>query len=235
MAGEIEPDESDPIADGSRRLRPAIGDPNYLVLRRRRELFEAWLSRLDGKRWLVLDVGGRIQPYRPLVAQRTRRYVAVDVRRTALVDSLARGEELPFSSSVFDLVLCTQVLEYVRDPHRVAREIHRVLKPGGALLLSVPAVWPRDSEEDAWRFLPPALREILSEFREIEIAPEGGSLAGMFRTVNACLGLFARSAGTRAILRWTVFPAMNLLGLAFDRLRGSNDSFAVNYSALARK
>jgi 2-polyprenyl-3-methyl-5-hydroxy-6-metoxy-1,4-benzoquinol methylase len=48
------------------------------------------------------------------------------------------GLALPFKSQSFDIVLSYEVLEHVRDESTVLREFHRVLKPGGAIVLSVP-------------------------------------------------------------------------------------------------
>jgi SAM-dependent methyltransferase len=49
---------------------------------------------------------------------------------------LMRGDahELPFAAGCFDVVYCRYVLEHVRDPQRVLREMARVLKPGGRAL-----------------------------------------------------------------------------------------------------
>ncbi len=44
---------------------------------------------------------------------------------------VARGEELPFADSSFDIVYCCDVLEHVDDLERVLAETARVLKPGG--------------------------------------------------------------------------------------------------------
>lgn len=44
------------------------------------------------------------------------------------------GEEIPFSSSSFDTVVCTYTLCSVQDHARVVSELHRVLKPDGRLL-----------------------------------------------------------------------------------------------------
>lgn len=45
--------------------------------------------------------------------------------------SVGVGEELPYADAVFDVVVCVDVLEHVRDLDQVIREIHRVLRPGG--------------------------------------------------------------------------------------------------------
>ena len=44
------------------------------------------------------------------------------------------GEEIPFTASQFDTVVCTYTLCSVEDPARVLSEVRRVLKPGGQML-----------------------------------------------------------------------------------------------------
>jgi SAM-dependent methyltransferase len=184
----------------------------------------------------VLDVGGRIQPYRPLLAERVRRYVALDLRRTPLVNLVARGEQIPLVSNCFDLVICTQVLEYVPEPAVVIAEMRRVLRPGGCLILSVPAIFPRDSERDSWRFLPESLRFILRSFNGVEIVTEGSSVAGFFRTVCICLVMLARPAFVGTLFRFTLVPLLNITAASLELLfASSNDQFAANFSAFAKK
>jgi SAM-dependent methyltransferase len=218
------------------RLYPSLTNPSWLVLRKRREIFQKWIGRLEGRELDVLDVGGRIQPYRPLLEGRLRRYTAIDLRRTPLVDIVGRGELLPFRSEQFDLVICTQVIEYAPDPRVVIAEIHRVLKPGGSLFMSSPAALPRTAEEECWRFLPAGFRQLLSAFREVDVVPEGGSVTGFFRTVNVCLSIFARYPAVRRLFQTLLSPVLNLSGAALEALSGGrNDQFAVNYSAWAHK
>jgi SAM-dependent methyltransferase len=219
---------------GRERLYPSITNPNWLVLRKRRELFRHWLEGSFPKGGTVLDIGGRIQPYRTLLPE--TRYLALDLRLTPLVNVVANAERIPFLSQGFDLVLCTQMLEYAPDPGLVLSEIHRVLKPGGRLLLSVPSVFPQDADEDRWRFLPAGIRQLLSAFSEVQIVPEGSSIAGFFRTINVCLHMFAKYSAIRTVLSYTVVPALNLMGLGLEEIaRSRNEAFAVNYSAMAQK
>ena len=51
---------------------------------------------------------------------------------------VATAEELPFEDQRFDLVFSDNVLEHLADPLSVFREVHRVLKPGGLLLVKTP-------------------------------------------------------------------------------------------------
>jgi SAM-dependent methyltransferase len=54
--------------------------------------------------------------------------------------TMAAGEALPFDASSFDLVGMLDVLEHVAGEREALAEAHRVLKPGGHLLLTVPAL-----------------------------------------------------------------------------------------------
>ena len=223
-------------AMGRERLYPSVTSPNWLVLRKRREIFHNWLAAMPLSNPAVLDVGGRIQPYRPLIAEGQSHYTSVDLNITPLVNVAGDAQQLPFADGTFDLVICTQMLEYAPEPPRVIAEIRRVLKSGGYLLMSVPSVFPRDADYDRWRFLAPGIRQLLSGFSSAEIVPEGGSITGFFRTINSCLQIFARYDVLRTVLNYTAVPVLNLLGLLLEAIAGSdNDQFTVNYSVLAKK
>ena len=49
-------------------------------------------------------------------------------------------EGVRFPSSYFDVVTMYQVLEHIANPRAVLKECHRILKPGGRLLVSVPNI-----------------------------------------------------------------------------------------------
>src|SRR5579862_9506678 len=59
-------------------------------------------------------------------------------QRVDVVD--LNNECLPYESNRFDLVTFTEVVEHIEHDRRIIREIYRVLKPGGALVITTPNI-----------------------------------------------------------------------------------------------
>lgn len=69
--------------------------------------------------------------------------VDIDVTQLLKVDSsinvcMSKVEELPYRDNFFDVIVCTDVLEHVMDLNLAIKNILRVLKPGGHLIIRVP-------------------------------------------------------------------------------------------------
>jgi SAM-dependent methyltransferase len=56
--------------------------------------------------------------------------------------------ELPLADDRFDVAVCLDVIEHIEDDLRALRELHRVVRPGGTLLVTVPAYQWLWSEHD---------------------------------------------------------------------------------------
>ena len=66
----------------------------------------------------------------------------------ARVVELEPDAVLPFDDGSFDLVLCAETIEHVRDVQLLLSEIRRVLRPGGTLALTTPAIFPLGRRPD---------------------------------------------------------------------------------------
>ncbi len=66
---------------------------------------------------------------------------SVAVARARNVGEVVEGsvEELPFPDHSFDFAVCLDVIEHLDDDLRTMRELRRVVRPGGRLLVTVPA------------------------------------------------------------------------------------------------
>ena len=94
----------------------------------------AIVERVSRDGGMVLDCGaGRRQRMRPNV-------ITTEILRYPSTDVVAVGERLPFRDGAFDAVLSLHVLEHVKNPFVCAKELARVLKPGGTLYAVTPYV-----------------------------------------------------------------------------------------------
>jgi hypothetical protein len=82
-----------------------------------------------------------------------------------IVADLTRGDDLP--SDTFDCVILTFALQYVKDLQRAIETIHRILRPGGVMLATLPGIsqisrWDMEHAGDRWRFTTLSARELFS-------------------------------------------------------------------------
>jgi SAM-dependent methyltransferase len=88
----------------------------------------------------LIDLGCGVMPFRSILPDWIERYHALDIFPRAagltLIGDIQHLGMIP--SAFYDSALCLEVLEHVPDPWQACREICRILKPGGVLILSVP-------------------------------------------------------------------------------------------------
>ena len=91
----------------------------------------------------VLDAGSgnrEEQIFRQEILNSGAELTTCDIKSNDGVDVVADLHALPFPDASFDVLLCVQVLEHVRYPDASCREFHRVLKPGGRVIVTVPQI-----------------------------------------------------------------------------------------------
>ena len=92
----------------------------------------------------TLDVGCGHKPYEKTFFAGAEKYIGMDyLTDRSKPDVVGSATDIPLGDASFDTVVSTEVLEHVPDPLKALREMYRVLKPGGYLILSTPMYWPR--------------------------------------------------------------------------------------------
>lgn len=109
-----------------------------------------WLELLDLpiEGWLLDAGGGTGRLSRPFCSERMRVVVA-DVsrgmlhqttRKPCLYPALGEVEDLPFADGTFDRIMMSDALHHVGDQQQTARELMRVLKPDGRIVIAEPNI-----------------------------------------------------------------------------------------------
>ena len=96
-----------------------------------------------------------------------REYVGADYIDGIGVDIVLDLQEIRLPTETVGTLICMEVLEHVERPLDAIREMHRVLQPGGVLVISSPMkLRIHGSPYDYWRFTPEGFRTLLKPFRQ---------------------------------------------------------------------
>jgi SAM-dependent methyltransferase len=191
----------------------------------------------------LLDIGCGTKPYRDLFP--TTIYVGLEIdhessRKRGIADAFYDGTVFPFADGEFSAVLCNQVLEHVFNPQEFLSEVHRVLKPGGRMLLSVPFVWDEHEQPfDYARYSSFGLAALMREsgFRVVCHEKLGADVTVIWQLINAYwYKVFLRAPSVvRALAVLFLMAPMNVLGLISRRLLPSNPDLFLDHVILVEK
>lgn len=140
-----------------------------------------WEHRGDIRgRVLELMDSGYTELYGTSVTQADVLDIDATNERATIVDDLAVGGALP--SEAFDCFILTQTLHIIYDFRGAIQTAHRVLRPGGVLLATLPTVsriWLE--ETDFWRFTPASASRLFAEEfgPEVQVSAHGNVLTAI--------------------------------------------------------
>ena len=101
-------------------------------------------------------------------------YVGTDVRPGPGVDEVLDVHETGIVTGSVGCALVMDTLEHVEFPHRALDEMHRVLMPGGLVVISSHMDWPiHGFPNDYWRFTPQGFEVLLRSFSQALVESAG--------------------------------------------------------------
>ncbi len=209
------------------------------TFKRRLKKFDSFLP--TGKEERLLDIGCGFGYFLEAAGTNFHEYWGVDISETACKKIEKRGfktfrgnlKEANFKNYYFDLIVTTDLLEHLPHPRPFLREVIRILKPEGVVMITTPNVKSLLSRvskrkwvsfklpEHLVYYSPETLSRMLREegFRIIKIAPEGQYCSLKF--------LSERVAGLNPVLGKPISFLIDMLGLGEWSLYVNSGSMTV--------
>ena len=138
---------------------------------------EGHLLQPRGQATRILDVGSADVngTFRPLFDKPRWTYTGLDIVPGTNVDIVAEKPYCwPLEEDSFDVVISGSCLEHVQAPWLWAREVARVVRPGGLVMVIAPWRWPQHRHPvDCWRVLPDGMSFLLGGWAGLDVVECG--------------------------------------------------------------
>lgn len=191
----------------------------------------------------TLDIGCGQKPYEKLF--NASQYIGLELdtfenRKNKKSDYFYDGKSFPFHNTEFESVIVSQVFEHVFNPDSFLNEIHRVLKPGGTLLITVPFVWDEHEQpHDFARYTSFGLRHILekSGFEIVEHRKSVCDIRVIFQLLNGYIYKKTVTKNIYANMFITAFlmSPVNIVGELFSKVLPKNEDLYLDNVILLKK
>lgn len=146
---------------------PSKFDNEHMPLSRQfiDETRQVFFDKYSKQQDVILDIGNQ---GKNIPGGQERQIVTLDVTESSSPDVIGditkHNDSLP--SNYYDAVMCTEVLEHVVDPFAAIRELRRIVKTGGHILITTPLnARIHGPIPDCWRFTEFGLRVLLRDFK----------------------------------------------------------------------
>jgi len=191
----------------------------------------------------LLDFGCGSKPYKELFD--VQEYIGLDIResghyhKSEQVDVYYDGKTIPFDDNHFDSIFSSEVLEHVFNLEQILDELHRVTKPGGHLLITLPFVWEEhEIPFDFARYTSFGIDYLLKKtgFEVIARQKTTNYVETVFQMWNAYVWQYLPSNQFLSVLMTAIFIApVTLFGILVARVLPVNRNFYHNNIVIARK
>jgi len=152
---------------GYKRIYPKIYEPRFYYFLQLRKVIELIIkNHIKGKNYpKLVDYGCGNTPYKPFFEKHVNEYIGADlgVNTNATIQLKPEGQ-IPLENESVDVILSTQVLEHVDNPHLYLTESARVLKKEGRLIITTHGYWMYHPDpQDFWRWTSAGLKKTIVE------------------------------------------------------------------------
>lgn len=198
------------------------------------------IPNLNGK---LLDIGCGTKPYKSLC--KVDEYIGLEIddegnRNHQYADVFYDGKTIPFENKMFNSILSNQVFEHIFNPNEFLKEVNRVTKMGGSVLMTVPFVWDEHEQPyDYARYSSFGLKHILNEngFEVIEHRKSNNGIEVIFQLLNDYIfkTTVTKNSYVNLIITLVLIAPVNILGILLSKILPKNEDLYLDNIVLAKK
>jgi SAM-dependent methyltransferase len=228
----------------SREFNPSITQPHYFIRNRLLNTIRLLAPQLEGR---MIDFGCGQKPYKTLFT--VNEYIGVDFDNPGhphgqeAIDVFYDGKTIPFPDAYFDSVFSSEVFEHIFNLPEILRELNRVLKPGGKILITCPfAFCEHEVPNDFARYSSYAIHYLMTSngFEVMEQVKTGNSS----ETISQLLLMYLHQHMypklkniplVRSAFRLFFYTTINLITILMSRILPSGKDLYMNNVLLCKK
>ncbi len=171
----------------------------------------------------VIELGGERQYGHARYVPNAASYVCTNVARD--YDQYLDCTQMPFADASQDAYICVSVLEHVPEIQKAFSEIHRTLRIGGSIILTMPFAYPVHDVVDFWRLSRTAYEREFERYEIKAFVHLGGLISTFCDVLQRPRG---RYTGRHAVYKLLGF----IMALTIGR-RDTLDSFPLGFGIYA--
>ena len=209
----------------------------------RKSLNKAMIKLISSLHGVLVDIGCGTRPYEKFA--NVNKYIGLELdselnRKRNFANYYYDGDEMPFENKSIDSVLTSQVFEHVFTPDKFLKEINRILKSDGLLLLSVPLAWDEHEQPyDYARYTSFGLSYILNQngFEVIELIKTSNDFSAVVQLMITYIHktAYTKNSYINLLITIIIIAPINILGLIISKILPKNEDFYLDNVVLARK
>ena len=194
--------------------------------------------KLSGR---LLDIGCGEKPYKCMCNVDEHIGIEIDdgdIKKRTHADVLYDGEVMPFEDKYFDSALSTEVIEHVSDPDVLLKEVNRVMKTDGVLLMSSPFFYEEHGQPyDYIRYTSFGLKCLLEKygFEVVEHIKTGNGVEVVFHTLNYYIFGALKLKFPFILIVFLLILPVNIIGLIVSKILPRNNNTYFENIVLAKK
>ncbi len=217
-------------------------NPFYLVRKGLHNAISQQASTLNG---IMLDFGCSSKVYESLFTH-IGYCVGVDIDKTKSIheheekDIIYDGDEIPFEDNYFDSIFSSEFLEHVPDIEHTISDLHRVLRPEGTALFTLPFVWDEhEIPNDYTRFTSYGVRQLFEKqgFKVLHYEKTSNFIATIFQLICLYLRnhLFTKNKYWNIVMNILFISPFTILGLLYSFILPNDKRLFLNHILLVKK